>query len=228
MMQQIIFDLDVTPKNINIGTIKRNNVNTIQLVMNVVYKGKPVDLTGVTQAVIAIKRPDGTVSNSWAVVDGSEVRYLIEMNAISQNGVHQAELQLFGSVGTPPPPMEPMMLGELSEPYLPLLMITSTFYYNVQDAIYDDEGITEQADYPILVKLIADVQAQMALIMDYLNRKFLAIKSLNFFTNGFTAQYVDDSIKEWAFTVDDKGHINQLLNETDNKVVNIAWHNTER
>lgn len=208
MLKQIFFDLDLSVKNINLGPIKEKNFNTIQLIMNVVDKGKPIDISEAIYAQITIRRPDGTNSNSLAVMDESKIHYILEPNAVTQLGVHEAELQLYGGDNK--------------------LMISSTFHYNVLESLYDETGITEQEEYPILVALITQVENQLRLIEEYLNRKFLAIRKLDFYNNGYVAEYVDNSTKDWTYSVDDKGHIVPLLNETDNKLVTINWRNTER
>lgn len=208
MLKKIYFDLDVSIKNINIGAVKEKNVSTVQLVMNITDGGKPFDISGAAYAQISIRRPDKTISNSLAVVDGNKVSYILEPNAVYQLGVHEAELQLFAGDNK--------------------LLISSTFYYSVIDSIYDESGITEQEKYPILVELITKVENQLKLIEEYLNHKFMAIKRLEFYNNGYVAEYVDGSVKEWDYSVDDKGQIIALNNTTDNKTVTISWHNTER
>lgn len=207
MLKQIFFDLDVSVKSINIGPFKEKNFNTIQFVMNITDRGKTIDLSSVLYAQVTIKRPDGTNSNSLAVLDDHRVIYLLEPNALTQLGLHEAEVQLYGGDNK--------------------LMISSTFHYSVCESLYDESGITEQEEYPILVQLITQVENQMRLIEEYLNHKFLAIRKLDFYSNGYVAEYVDNSIKKWTYSVDDKGHIVELFNETDSKRVSINWHNTE-
>ncbi len=208
MLKRIFFDLDVSVENVNIGNIKEDNYNTIQLVMNIVNDGKPFDFANVVYAQMSFKLPNGDISNSLAVVDGQKVLYLMEPNTLNQLGFHEAELQLYGTESQ--------------------LLISTTFYYNVVDALYDDSDLTEQEKYPILLDLISRVEAMLAILEEYFNKKFLAISQLDFYNNGYVAKYVDGSTKNWTYSVDDIGEIKQLVNETDNKIVTINWHNTER
>lgn len=139
IIKQISFDLDVSVRNTNIGTIKQNNTNSINFVINMVDGGYPVDLSDVTYAMISIKRPNGTTSNSIATVSDGVVSYLLEPNAVNLLGLYEAEIQLFASGDS--------------------LLISSTFYYNIQESLYSDGDVTSQPEYPILVQLISDVTA---------------------------------------------------------------------
>lgn len=132
--------MDVSIRNTNIGTIKQNNTNSINFVINMVDGGYPVDLSDVTYAMISIKRPNGSVSNSIATLSSNGVvSYLLEPNAVNLTGLYEAEIQLFASGDS--------------------LLISSTFYYNIQESLYSDGSVTSQPEYPILVQLISDVTA---------------------------------------------------------------------
>ena len=144
MIKQISFDLDVSVSNINIGTIKQFNTNSVQFKINVVDNGRPFAMNDVTYAMISILLPNGTKSNSMAQVEGNTVSYNLEQNAVSQIGSYEAELQLFATGN--------------------VMLVSSTFHYFIQESLYSDGAVTEQPEYPILIKLISDVTAMEARI----------------------------------------------------------------
>lgn len=137
MLKQIFFDLDLSVKNINLGPIKQNNSNSIQFVANIVDDGKPFNISGASYAMISIQLPDNTVSNSVCQIQGQKVSYTLEPNAVTQIGVYQAEIQLFGA-------------GDV-------MLVSSTFYYYIVDSLFDDTGVTSQPEWPILIQMISDV-----------------------------------------------------------------------
>jgi hypothetical protein len=208
VLKRIFFDLDISIENINIGNIKEDNYNSIQLIMNIVDDGKAFDFSSVAYTQISIQLPDESVSNSLCAIEKNKVMYLMEPNALHMKGLHKAEVQFY-AVGHQ-------------------LLITTTFHYNVIDALYNDEDLTEQEKYPILIELIDKSERLLKLIEEYLNHKFIGIQKLDFYNNGYAAEYVDGSSKDWTYNVDDKGQIIELANHTDNKIVSISWNNTER
>jgi hypothetical protein len=195
-------------------TVSQNDLNTVQLVFNVVQDGSPFDLTGLIPR-LSIKKPSGlTVFQDSEVTDvvNGVCQVTLSSQAYAEIGLYTGELNLYKD-GTETPSQ---------------VAVTGRFTYNAEKSILSDNTVESTNDWQSINTLIGEINGLIAelnanivslteediLANEEIQSKLAVIENYAGFTDGRSIEYVKGKrihLKTDEKWVLNEGHLSDLI-----------------
>lgn len=138
MNKPYLVELDTRlTKNCPVMEFTKGDVGANSINIGLTENDEPISLTGKT-ITVTIKKPDATIIvYDISIINDNTINFILDVNALSVSGVIIATVEIYEGI---------------------IRQTAKRFQYKVVDSLNINDGVSSFSDYPILTKLIGDVQ----------------------------------------------------------------------